>query len=284
MLYGLRESQISWAGLLRSSNQNSFLRILTEASPRHSLVKGFETYQSGFSLSGLVMMSFSFLGAWWVFILASFFMNFQGVLLLGIGAIGFLNFLNFPRRKYFFGIFWGAGIFLIGGELALRHYPILQNLLGESQLAFLLVDSGLFAILMIGLAGVVGGLAFRIQYWSLILGLVLLASSTISFNCALALFAGEALGTLILFLGRSQTAQPEQKKMLRKWCLLSAVGIFLGFFLAWYLKEFMNWGSSYGMSSASARFTSYLICCVLVVLSQGLGQMIAGHFLAPRRP
>lgn len=279
MLYGLRETQMSFARLARHTSQNSFLKIAAEVSPKHSLKHGLDLYRRGSKHEGLLLMSFSFLGAWLVFLLASLFLNVQGVLFLAVGALGFVNFINFPRRKDFFGVFWGAGIFLMAAEFLLRQSTVLQSLLGETEFAFMMVDGRAPAVLALASAGLIGGLIFRQQFWSLTLGLSLLAASYISFNGAMALYAGEAMGILLLWAWRARGDGP-----LKIWTAISAAGIFVGFFLTWYAKEFFGWGSSFGMSGATERFDAFLWCALLITLIHAFFQMVAGHLVAPKRP
>lgn len=282
MLFGLRETQISFSRLTKNASSNAFFKILEEASPRHSLKHGWELYRQGAERDGLLMLSFSFLGAWLVFILASLFLSFQGVLFLAIGAVGFLNFVRFPRRKDFFGVFWGAGIFLVGAEFLLRQSSVLQSLLGESDLAFALVDGRGVAVFVLAWVGFAGGLLIRAQFWSLTLGLALLASSSISFNGAMALFAGESVGVLALWAWNARSTPGFSK--LKWWSVAGFVGAIAGFFIAWYFKEIFGWGSSFGMSGATERFNAFLLCAALMCLIQGFFQMVAGHFVSKRSP
>lgn len=286
MLFGFEMSQAELSSFLKSKTKNAFLKILTSVSPQRSLYAGAVGMSAGrLSMKeGLTLMSFDFLGAWWVFLLSGLFLNIQGLIFVGLGWLIFANVYRIPKIRYILKFSFATGVFLVGGESLLRQSAMLQSMLGESGIAFWLVDGRLPAVLSIVLLGLVLGLFIRLQFWSLILALCLLISSTISFSGALALFAGELLAHCCLLAYRSRQFSAGLRNLVRKWSVASGAGVLVGLFGTWYLKELLNWGSSFGMNGSEERSSQFLILAAVLILMQGFFQMVAGHFLSRSVP
>ena len=285
MLYGLSESRNALANLFSSLFKNLDSKsaiansVLLEASPQKSLYSGMALYNLRVldGTSSVFMMCLSSLGAWWVFLLAFLFMKINGLVALGLAAILFLSFLPAKVSSLRKGLI-AVGIFLLGGEMMLRQSSMLSLMMGESNLAFFMADGRFGAVLVLFLLAAVLSAFVEIEFWSLVLGMALLISNTVSLNGALALFAGERVGRVLLFWWRTQKLNQACRHLGKFFGWVSSSGAVLGLFVAGAIRESSSWGYSSGMISVQDKLSFYLVLCLVICLFQFASQMVWGHF------
>ncbi len=250
MLFGLSESQKHLAHLLAGMQKNildqglnnvvlqkMFVRalgvVVLETSPQRSLYSGMALYN--LRVMDLrpcnLQMALSPLGSWWVLILGVLFLNLNGFFLLGFCALGLFSGLMTTTFKNILKWIFATGIFFVGGELLLRNSSILQTLLSQSEWAFFLADGRFSSVFVLLFLAVLVSLIVQIEFWSLALALSLLLTSTLSFNGALGLVAGERIGRMILFWWRSRSLNQDCQRIGRQLSIVSILGVVAGFLL-----------------------------------------------------
>jgi hypothetical protein len=296
LLFGLNESQKVLAhifsrgqkDLLEKNSDKSlvflFSRylgvVLLEGSPVKSLYSGMAAYNLRVSPlpSANLWMGLSTLGAWWPLLLGSLFLNVNGLLLLGIGALSYLGLLRGRLTLNYLKLSLYVGIFLLGGDLSLRNSSVLLNLLGTGDVVFFLADGRLLSVLGIMAIGVLLSLFVSVEFWSVCLALTLLVANVISVNGALALFAGERIGRMLLFWWRSRELNQDCRRIGWQFSLVSASGVFLGFMIAGILRGDAGIGFTGDMDLFRQKILEFLSLSAVILVVQFLAQMVWGHF------
>lgn len=296
LLFGLSESQKvlahifsrSQIDLLEKNSDKSlaflFSRylgvVLLEGSPLKSLHSGMAAYNLRVSplQSAILWMCLSTLGAWWALLLGSFFLNVNGLLLLGIGALSYLGLLRGRLTLNYLKLSLYVGIFLLGGDLSLRNASVLLNLLGTGDVVFFLADGRFLSVLGIMLIGVLLTVFVSIEFWSVCLALTLLVANVISVNGALALFAGERIGRMLLFWWRTRELNQDCRRIGWQFSLVSASGAFFGFMIAGILRGDGAIGFSGDMDLFRQKTLEFLSLSAVILIVQFLSQMVWGHF------
>lgn len=296
MMFGLTESQKQIAHLF-SNFQKSFLDkglettfgkmlvrsldvAVLEASPQKSLYSGLALYNLrvlGLRAS-ILLMCLSTIGAWWALILGLLFLSFNGFFLLGLCALGLLNVGEAPRLKAVIRWLFATGVFLIGGEMMLRNSSVVLSLLGQSELAFIMADGRFGAVLGMVLAGLVISLFVQIEFWSLVLGLGLLVTNTLSFNGALGFVVGERIARMLLFWWRSRGLDQDSQRIGRQLPFFSILGVIVGFLIAGELRTLLNFGFSSDMTALQDRSLQFVLLFSVILFFQFVAQMTWGHF------
>jgi hypothetical protein len=296
LLFGLNESQKVLAhifsrgqkDLLEKNSDKSlvflFSRylgvVLLEGSPVKSLYSGMAAYNLRVSPlpSANLWMGLSTLGAWWPLLLGSLFLNVNGLLLLGIGGLSYLGLLRGRLTLNYLKLSLYVGIFLLGGDLSLRNSSVLLNLLGTGDVVFFLADGRLLSVLGIMAIGVLLSLFVSVEFWSVCLALTLLVANVISVNGALALFAGERIGRMLLFWWRSRELNQDCRRIGWQFSLVSASGVFLGFMIAGILRGDAGIGFTGDMDLFRQKILEFLSLSAVILVVQFLAQMVWGHF------
>lgn len=287
MLFGLAESQ-KHISMLFQNLQKSFLDkgldasfgymlvrsldvVVLEASPQKSLYSGMALFNLRIlgRRAGILVMCLNILGAWWPLILGMLFLSFNGFFLLGLCTLGFINVGPAPKLKSLLQWLFATGLFLVGGEMMLRSSSVVQTLLGQSEWAFFLADGRFGAVIGILLISVVLTFAVKVEFWSLALGLGLLVTNTLSFNGALALVAGERIGTMIIFWWRSRGLSLDCRKIGRQLAGFSILGVLVGFIVA---------GEVRSLSSFQDKSVQFVLMFAIILFFQFVAQMAWGHF------
>lgn len=296
MMFGLTESQ-KQIGLLFKDLQKKFYEngfesgffktfmnvlnvVLLEGSPQRSLYSGLALYNLRILnlRSSALIMCLSSVGAWWALLLGLLFLSFNGFFLLGLCALGFVGVWVAPRAQILLRWIFATGVFLVGGESLLRNSSILQTLLGQGEWAYTLADGRFGAVFLLLLAGVIISFLVQIEFWSLLLALALLATSTISFNGALGLVAGERIGRMLLFWWRSRLLNQECRRVGWQFVVASIVGVIVGFFVAGEARNVLDFGFSSDLSSFQDKLLQFVLLYALILFCQLVGQMMWGHF------
>lgn len=296
MLFGLTESQ-KQVSVFFSRLQKDFYHkgfetttlkmfaraldvVILEASPQKSLYSGLALYNLRvLSLrASALIMCLSTLGVWWVLILGLLFLSFNGFFLLGLSGLSLIGAWKAPRAQNLLKWVFATGVFLVGGETMLKNSSVIQTLLGQSDLAFFLVDGRFGAVLGILLAGVLLSFVIQVEFWSLVLALSLLVTSTLSFNGALALVAGERIGRVVLFWWRSRGLNQECRRIGWQFSLASIVGVLLGFVIAGEFRSVFYLGFSSDLSSFQDKSLQFVLLFAVILGVQCFVQMIWGHF------
>lgn len=298
MIFSLTESQKQMSRLFSvwqtGVYEKSLDTVFEKMLPRSLLISFFEaspkrTLQTGLALYNLrilgkrpsvLLMGLCNLSAWWILLLGFLFMNVSGLMLVGISSLSLVSFLNFPRLRASLRLLLWTGLFLVGAELMLRNSAILQSVLGESSLAFWLADGRWAAVFALFLFTAVLGLFIQAEFWSLCLALVLLLTSTVSFNGALALLAGERCARGILFWWSGRRLNKDCRQISSKIGFSLALGAAVGLVVALLVKILFNFGGSFGMESAQERLFQMMIGFVVILFMQFVVQMTIGHFVA----
>jgi len=294
MLWGLSESQKAAATVLgrlqarflekgfETKLTTMFMRAtdvaVLEASPQRTLYSGLAFYNLRILplRAAVLIMGLSTLGAWWVLILGLLFLSFNGFFLLGICILSFLVFAS-ARVKNILSWIFATGVFLVGGETMLRNSSVIQSVLGQSDLAFFLADGRFGAVLPILLAGIVITFFIRIEFWSLALALSLLVTSTLSFNGAMGLIAGERIGRMLVFWWRSRSLNQDCRRIGKQFSLISILGVIFGFWIAGEMRNFLDLGFS-ADTSFQDKSLQLVVLFAVILFFQWLAQMIWGHF------
>lgn len=300
MLFGLSESQKHLSRLLRGL-QVGFLNkgfdapfvkmliraldvVVLEASPQKSLYSGMALFNLRLvSLRPAVLiMCLSILGAWWLLLLGLLFLSFNGFFLLGLCLLGFINTAQMPKLKGMLQLIFAVGIFLIGGEMMLRNSSVIQTLLGQSELAFVMADGRFAAVFGILACSILLSLLVQVEFWTMALGLSLLVTNVVSFNGALALVAGERIGRMILFWWHCRSLSEDCRKLGRQLSLASIFGVCAGFFLAGEVRSLFYFSFSSDLSSLQDKSLQFILMLGLILLGQFVLQMLWGHFASQR--
>ncbi|MFS4458434.1 hypothetical protein [Bdellovibrio sp. HCB2-146] len=294
LLFGLVESQKAIAHAfsslqknaleenVESSNLKLFLKnaILTffEASPSKSLYSGMAAYNLRvLSLrSGVLWMCLSTLGAWWILVMGAMFLNLNGLLFLGLGFFAYV--LRGQAVRQYLRISLFIGLFLLGGELALRNSAVLLNSLGTGEFVFFMADGRLLSVLGILCLGVVLSFFISVEFWSVCFALCLLVANIISVNGALGLFAGERIGRMILFWWRTRSLNQDCRRVGWQLAMVSASAAFLGFMIAGLLRGDGGIGFSGEMDLSREKLMEFLSLSFVILIVQFVAQMIWGHF------
>ena len=296
LLFGLSESQKVLAQIF-SNGQKDLLEknsdkslaylfsrylgvVLLEGSPMKSLYSGMAAYNLRVTSlqAGNLWMCLSTLGAWWALFLGYLFLNVNGLLLLGIGALSYFGLLRGKLTVNYLKLSLYVGIFLLGGDLSLRNASVLLNLLGTGDLVFFLSDGRFFSVLGILAIGVVLSFFVSIEFWSICLALTLLVANVISVNGALALFAGERIGRMVFFWWRSRELNQDCKRLGWQFALVSASGAFLGFMIAGVLRGEGSIGFNGDIDLFRQKTLEFLSLSAVILITQFLSQMVWGHF------
>jgi hypothetical protein len=171
-----------------------------------------------------------------------------------------------------------VGIFLLGGDLALRNSSVLLNLLGTGDLVFFLADGRFLSVLGILFIGVLLTFFVSVEFWSVCLALTLLIANVISVNGALALFAGERIGRMLLFWFRSRELNQDCRRIGWQFAVVSASGAFFGFMIAGILRGDAGIGFNGDMDLSRQKTLEFLSLAAVILVIQFLSQMVWGHF------
>ncbi|UXR64901.1 hypothetical protein EZJ49_01380 [Bdellovibrio bacteriovorus] len=296
MLAGMMYSQQLLAKLL-SGLQKSFLDkglegglstlfvrslsvVMLEASPQKSLYSGLALLNLRVlpAHPSALVMCLSTLGVWWVLLLGSLFMSFNGFFLLGVAGLVCLTvFVSTKARDVL--LFVGAvGLFLVGGESMLRNSSVIQTILGQSEVAFFLADGRFPTVVMFFVLAMLLSLVVQIEFWSLALALSLLLTNTIAFNGALGLVAGERVGRMIFFWWQSRSLNQQCRHMAAQFAGVSAVGAVVGLLIAGEVRTFLGLGFTSGLASFQEKSLQFVLLFALILAAQWMAQMIWGHF------
>lgn len=301
MVYGMSESQkhmaLLFSGLQKKfydkSFEGTFAKIfmhaadvvVLEASPQKSVYSALALYNMRIlsPRATLLKMGLSLLGAWWVLILGLLFLSLNGLFFLGFSSLLLFSFLAMPRLQELFKTLFYAGLFLLGGELMLRSSGVLASMLGESNFAFMLADGRFGAVGILLVLGLLLSLIIEMEFWTMALCLALLASSTLSFNGALALVAGERLGRLLLLALRGHRLNQACAKISKNFALSSGAGVVVGLMIAGYSHGVMTSMDSFDANALQQKNLLFVCFFALILFFQFVGQMVYGHF-ATQRP
>lgn len=296
VLFGLHESQNSLRSIFSrwqisrldqfkegQRSRNFILSMLfsvSEASPKSSSYAGLGFYNLRILSRepSLLLMVMSPLSAWWALFVATLFLKFQGLFLIAIAGLGAASLFNQGLLKSVWRTFFALGIFLFAGESLLRQSAMLPMFLGESPIAFWLADGRSTALLGLLLLGILVGLVIQTEFWSLCLGIGLLMASSISFNGALAVFAGERIAQALLFAWRSRKLDEDGQKVGRSFALVSALAAVIGLIASWFVRDFYELGKSFGADGMQERSLSFILLLALILLIQWLALLVWGHW------
>lgn len=228
--------------------------------------------------SSVLMMCTSVLGVVFVLVLGFLFANLSGALLMGVGSFYLMSHRLSEMMKSILKLIFFCGLFLIGGEIALRSSSILQTLLGQSEFAFFLADGRFSAVLPLLFLALVFSLILDFEYWSYVLGLSLLLTNVISINGALALVSGELLGRQVFLAIRTWGQDATVSKLTRGFVAVSLFGIFFGFLLAGEARSIFDLGFTQDFTSSQAKLFDFVTMIALLHAVWFLAAMIWGHF------
>ncbi|KHD89705.1 MAG: hypothetical protein OM95_01120 [Bdellovibrio sp. ArHS] len=296
VMYGMAESQKQLSTLFFSLHKKvlnlgvetglvkMFIRcadvVIFEASPQRSLYTGMALYNLrilGLAPAALIM-SMSTLGVWWVALLGILFLGFSGYFILGFCVLGLFVFGSSARTKTLLQFAFNIGIFLIGGESMIKNSTVLQSLLGQSDLAFFLADGRFPAVFTLLIASVLLTLVVKVEFWSFVLGLSLLLTSTVSFNGVLGMIVGERIGRMILFWWHTRSLNQDCQRIGKQLSLVSIFGVLIGFWLAGEARNLFYFDFSGDLASFQDRSLQLMGLFLLVLVCQFLAQMLWGHF------
>ncbi len=254
--------------------------VLGEASPEKSLYAGMGAANLRVVgvRSAVLLMCLSPLGAWWSLLLASLYLNFNGLLFSGLGALSFVPFVKGTKSASYLRLLLFVGLFLIAGDVALRSSSVLLSYLGTSELAFFLADGRFMSVILLCLCGILLNVFVGIEFWSVTLALCLLVANVISVNGALALFAGERTGQMLLFWWRSRGLNQECRRLSTPLALVSVSGVFAGLMLAGFLRGSGGIGFSGDVDVFREKILLFVSLSLVMLAVQFISQMVWGHF------
>lgn len=228
--------------------------------------------------SSALMMCTSILGVAFILVLGFLFANLSGALLMGVGSFYLISQRLSKTMKAVLKLIFFCGLFLMGGEVALRSSSILQTLLGQSEFAFFLADGRFSAVLPLLFLALALSLIIDFEYWSFVLGLSLLLTNVVSMNGALAIVSGELVGRQVLLVIRTWTLEETVAKIARGFALVSVVGIILGFLFAGEARSVFGLGFTEDFTASQAKLFDFVTMIALVHAVWFLSVMVWGHF------
>lgn len=233
----------------------------------------------------LLLLCLSLLGLWWPLALVWGYLQYNGLLILGVAAILWVlpwnSARNKKRRLTMIQFFFGVGLFYFGAELMVKNASLLLNLLGTTPLAFWLVEKSWLPLLSLTLAGFILSFVVKVSFFSVALSLILMMSGSITFVGALFLFVGERLGYLALVLSFKKRLQATLQKSLRNWALSSTAGLLVGAFIVISAALSNNWGGIYGVEP-QVRNQQFVVAVSIILFFQFVAQMAWGHFASAK--
>lgn len=263
----------------------SLLLVLTEASPQRTQWTSLMLYNLRIlgKRPSVLLIALSNLGAWWVLVLTILFMNINAAMLIGICVLPILVFRNFDDIRRLFAVVIFGGLFLTLSETVIRHATALPAMLGESEVIFWLADGRASAVLGLLLAAILVTWIVQIEFWSVCVALVLLFASVLSFNGALALFAGERVARALMFTWAGRKLNQDCGLISRYDGIAAACGAVVGLFITLYMREVSDLGRSFGFSNAQSRLLDFAFALTIILFVQLVMQMLSGHFAAQKK-
>ncbi|WP_253696628.1 hypothetical protein [Bdellovibrio bacteriovorus] len=296
VMYGLTESQKHLGTLFSSLHKKvlnmgmetnlvkTFIRcadvVIFEVSPQRSLYTGMALYNLRVLplAPATLIMAMSTLGVWWIAILSLLFLGFSGYFILGLCVLGLFIFTSSAKAKTLLQFAFSVGIFLIGGESMIKNSTVIQNLLGQSDLAFFLADGRFPPVLTLLAASLLLSLVIKTEFWTLVLGLSLLMTSTVSLNGVMGLVAGERIARMILFWWHSRSLNQDCQRIGKHLAAISILGVLIGFWLAGEARNLFYFNFSTDMASFQDKSLQFVGLVLVILVCQFLAQMIWGHF------
>lgn len=266
----------------------AFLYVLGTGHEQESATVAVSAYN--FKLSSrraaLLLLCLSLMGLWWPLILMWGYLQYNGLLLIGVAALLWIlpwnTVRNMQRRQAMIEFFFGVGLFYFGAEQLLKNSSLLINLLGQSEFAFWIVEKSLIPLLSLSVMAFVLGCLIRIPFYSVALSLVLMMSGSLTFQGALFLFLGERLYGIFQVYWIASKADRTVQSSVKWWAIVSLVGLLLGTFAMVTASLNFNWGAIYGVEPA-IRNQQYITTVAIVLLFQFVAQMAWGHFASPKK-
>lgn len=210
--------------------------------------------------------------------LSSLFLGFSGYFILGLFSVSLFKFWKSKHLDHSFQILFAAGVFLVGAESLMRNARILQTTLTDADLIFFVADGRFGAVLTLMLLAFVISLLIQVEFWTLVLGLSLLSTGTISFNGALGLLLGERLAFAALYWWRTKGLNQECKKLGLQFAALVVVTSIIGFWWAGEARTFLDLGFSLETTASQEKTGAFLLLFSLILAVQLLAALVWGHF------
>lgn len=265
-----------------------FLYVFGSASEVEPQSVGFlgYNYRLAHRRPALLMMCLSLLGLWWPLALCWGYLQYNGLLVLGVAAILWMmpwnSLRNKNRRSSMIQFFFGTGLFFFGAELLVKNASLLINILGQTSFAFLIVEKSLPALAVLALIGCVLAYFIKVEFFSVVLGLVLMMSGSITYIGALALFLGERLARLLEIGLWSQKVNSSAKLASRQYIGFSGLGLVIGFLIVLSMAQSFQWGTIFGVEP-SVRNQQFMVGIMSVLFFQFVAQMAWGHFASQKK-
>ncbi len=263
----------------------ALLLVLTEASPQRTQMTSLAFYNLRIlgKRPSLLLMALSNLGAWWILILTLLFMNVNAVMLVGVFVLPALLMRKIKWVGPLFAVLFSTALFFVLSESLVRQLASLPAMMGESEIVFWLADGRFSAVLGLAFVAILLTFLIQVEFWSVCLALALLFSSIISFNGALALFAGERIARGILFAWSGRILNQDCRLISREEGIAASVGAGLGLWVTLYLREVTDLGRSFGISEAQGRLFDFALGLVLILFVQFCVQMFVNHFAVQKK-
>lgn len=265
-----------------------FLYVFGSASEVEPQSVGFlgYNYRLAHRRPALLMMCLSLLGLWWPLALCWGYLQYNGLLVLGVAAILWMmpwnSLRNKNRRSSMIQFFFGTGLFFFGAELLVKNASLLINILGQTSFTFLIVEKSLPALAVLALIGCVLAYFIKVEFFSVVLGLVLMMSGSITYIGALALFLGERLARLLEIGLWSQKVNSSAKLASRQYIGFSGLGLVIGFLIVLSMAQSFQWGTIFGVEP-SVRNQQFMVGIMSVLFFQFVAQMAWGHFASQKK-
>jgi Na+/phosphate symporter len=228
----------------------------------------------------LVLLCLSGVGCWTALLCTGLAWQISGFYLLVCSFIIYLWKFWTGRGANLGQAVFGLAIFLLGIEWTLRQQGVLFSVLGESDFHFLLADGRLPAQMIWLVISMVLTTLIGLEFWSLVLSLVLVAAGSLSLNGAIGLMTGELLAHLLLLVWRSRGLNAETKSLVKGYAMSSGLGLVVGFFVAGYLRDIFAWSLTFDASQLIEKNLQLGLLFVSLILSKTIAAMIWGHFAA----
>lgn len=262
--------------------------VIASVSEKESSVLSISAYNYRLAprRGALLMLSLATLGLWWPLTLSWGYFQYNGLLFLGVGSLLWIlpwgTLKNKNRRSMMVQFFFGVGLFYLGAEVLMRNAGVLAGLLGESRIAFWLVDKSIESLLAVAFVGFLISLLVKVEMFTLILGMSLMLSSNISFVGALFLIIGERISVIAINLYLGSKTNQNVNASLKHFSMASGVGLVIGGFASISISQMLNWGGIFG-ADPQVRNHQFILSITIILFFQFVAQMIWGHFASPKK-
>lgn len=232
--------------------------------------------------SGLLISCLFWISLWPILFFSEGFGRLNGLFVLGISGVLFLREIWTREESSFARFVFSIGLFLVAGEVAIRSGSALLNLAPDYPILFSLMDTSVLTLLSYFGLAVIISLLFRLEYWTLAIVLPLLYVNFISMLVAVAIFAGERLGSAIHLYFRTRPLSFDVRKSGRQMSIVASVGVVIGFVASVALRPVLQNQFGEGFEAFQSKQEVLVVLLSVLYACETAMVMLWGHFTYSR--